>query len=67
MGKIGTQNQPAGTPQQAIRQDATGRNRLYRIMFGKFLHLFCDFILSKKVKKNCKFVVRVFLKNAHMT
>ena len=48
MDKIGTQNQPAGTPQQDIRQDATGRNRLYRIMFGKFLHLFCDFILSKK-------------------
>ena len=48
MGKIGTQNQPTGTPQQDIRQDATGRNRLYRIMFGKFLHLFHDFNLSKK-------------------
>ena len=67
MGIIGTQNEFAGNPLQGILQSRSDRNGLYNTVFNISLHLFCDFILSKKVKKNCKSSARVFFKNAYMT
>ena len=48
MGIIGMQNEYAGTSSQGILQSRSDRNGLYNVIFNISLHLFCDFILSKK-------------------
>ena len=52
MGIIGTQNEFDGNPLQVILQSRSDRNGLYNIVFNISLHLFCDFILSKKSQEN---------------
>ena len=39
-------------------------NVLYHVGFNIRLHLFYDNILQNKIKKNCKYVPRMFLGNA---
>lgn len=54
---------PSDIPQQGISQDGTVRTDLSHVGFNIPLYLFCYFLLSKKVKKICNFLIRVFLKN----
>ena len=65
-GFIGVQYGQSDTPLRSILQSRTARNGLYHAWLNISSHLFCEKILSKKVKKICKSVAGVFFKHADM-
>ncbi len=57
----------SGIPLMYIQQYSTGGTGFSYVGF-KFLHTyFAILFCQNKVKKNCKFTTRVFLKNAYIT